>query len=240
MPTFPTSPMWSYPVVRALAFETRVYAGKNGVEQRSMIHPGRESWTLAYERLSLAERNTLIAAYEGVNGPEQTFDFPFLGTTFANCYFDADQFTAVENAPTVIQVPSLKICQITRAADTDALPADFPALSTSGCPLQLPYTHMRTFDTVSVLTETGRSANAKRAASLRTWTAGGPAITFDEAQDIWDMFRLAGGRFRSFGFTDPDSGTRYANCRFGSDTLEWRMVGAGHNAVQVTIQELAS
>jgi hypothetical protein len=74
---------------------------------------------------------------------------------------------------------------------------------------------------------------------LRTWTAGGGALTDAEAAAIWSMFKLACGQWRSFGFTDPDSSTRYASCRFAADSIDWRILGPNQNAVVVTIQQLA-
>jgi hypothetical protein len=237
MAAYPTSPAWSHPVTRSLEFQTLVGQGEDGSEQRSMIHAGRESWQLSYPHLSLAERDTLITAFEAAKGSfDETLSFTFLGTTFTGCYFDADKFSAVESLPKLFAA-NVKLCQVIRAPDSGSFPSDFPAL-TSGAKMQRPYTYERGFDNVSVRTEGGRYNYYRRPSSLRTWSAGGPLLSTTEAQAIWDMFRLAAGRFRSFGFTDPDSGTRYANCRFGLDTLDWRMTDNGQNSIQVTIQEL--
>jgi hypothetical protein len=234
---YPTTPAWSFPVTRTLNFQTLIGQGDDGTEQRSMIHAGRASWMLSYPRLSLTERNLLIAAFETATGSvDQTLSFTLLGVTYTGCYFDADRISFVEQEPT-IYTGTVKLCQVVRAPDTGTFPSDFPALA-NGCPTQRPYTHERGFDNVAVQTEGGRYAYYRRATSLKTWSAGGSAITNAEAQSIWDMARLAGGRFRSFGFTDPDSGVRAANCRLASDNIEWRMVDAGQNAITVTIQEL--
>jgi hypothetical protein len=79
---------------------------------------------------------------------------------------------------------------------------------------------------------------AKRPASLRVWSAGGPALSDAEGEAIWDMFRRARGKSAQFAFKDPDSGTRYSNCRFAADTLDWHYVGPGCDSVQVQIQQL--
>lgn len=235
MSAFPSSPAFSYPVTARLVFETRIFTGKNGTEQRIQISNGKASWDLSFPQLSITNRDILLGYFEDRKGSALQFDFTFLGTTYTGCYFDADRFSAVETAPQSSAV-SLRICKVTRTAEAGTLATDFPVLSTSAR-LQRPYTHERAFDTVAVNTEGGRSAYSKRTADLRTWSAGGPVLTTTEAQAIWTMFSLAGGRYRTFAFTDPDSATRFTNCRFGLDAIEWRMLDAGLNSLQVTVQE---
>lgn len=238
MPTvYPAVPAFSCPVVRTLEFETRIFTGVNGTEQRIQIHAGRESWTLPYPRLTLAQRNILIAAFEAAQGAkDQALDFVFLGTTYSGCFVDWDKFSMVESTPLQVSA-SVTVRQVVRAPDSGAPPADFPTL-TSGAKMQLPYTYGRTFDTVAVRTEGGRYVFANRAASLQSWSVGGSVISDAEAAAIWDAFRKCNGRYRTIGFTDPDSATHVSNCRFGSDILEWRYMGPGQNSITATIQQV--
>ncbi len=224
------------PVTRTLTFSTSIFTGDDGTEQRSMIHAGRASWVLSYNRLSLTERDTLLTAHSTAKGSfDQTLTLSFLGTTYTRVYFDSDELSFVEQEPTVYS-GSVKLCQVLRAPDTGSLPANFPALA-NGCPTQRPYTHSRAFDNILVITEGGRYARYKRATPLRQWSAGGSVLGITDATAIWDFFRRARGRFRSFGFTDPDSGDSYT-VRFASDTLDLRYVDAGHHSVNVTLQEI--
>jgi hypothetical protein len=189
--------------------------------------------------VSLAQRDTLLALFETCKGSyNQTLSLSFLGTNYTGLYFDSDAMEFSEPAIGVI-TGSVKLATVVRLADTGTFPSDFPMLS-SGARVQRPYTHSRNFDTVSVRTEGGRFAYARQAAGLRTWSAGGPSISTTEATAIWDMFRRAAGQWRSFQFTDPDSLTAYPHCRFGSDSLDWRMNGPNDNAITVTIQELVA
>ena len=238
MATYPVSnPAWAVPVVRSLKFQTGIAQGVNGTEQRWMLTTGAESWSLSYPHLSVAQRNTLLTLFESSKGAyAQTVNLTFGGTNYTGLYFDGDSLAFTETDPNVC-AGTVKLSTVVRAADTGTLLADFPALGT-GAPMQRPYAYTRTFDTAAVRTEGGRYAYPRRSASLRTWTAGGPAITDAEAAAIWSMFKLAGGQWRSFGFTDPDSTTRYANCRFGSDSLDWRILGPNQNSIQATIQQL--
>ena len=228
--------MWSYPLTRTLEFDTRIGQGDDGTEQRWPLHTGRESWALTYPRLTLAERDILLAFFEACKGSfDQAFDFVFAGTTYTGCYFDADKLQVVERNPLQWSA-SVTIRQVTRAADAGSLPADFPALA-SGARLQRPYTLEWNFDTVAVRTEGGRFSRYRQGAPFRIWSAGGAVLTDDDAVAIWDMFRLARGRWATFHFADPDSLTEYTSCRFAEDKIERRYLEPRVNAVDVTIQQ---
>jgi hypothetical protein len=235
MPTYPVDPMWSFPVTAALEFDTAIAAGKNGTEQRWMRNTGRASWTLPYPYLSLAQRDVLLNFFDTQKGSAELFDFPFLGTTYVDCYFDQDELTATESE-SMIFAAEVRICKVVRTPDATALAANFPALA-SGARMQRPYTHARTWDTVSVRTEGGRFAYSNRAATLRTWTAGGSVLTLADALAIWNHFSRAQGRYKSFTFTDPDADSTHT-ARFASDRLEWRFTEPGAHSIQVGIQEL--
>lgn len=240
MSTYPTSnPAWGYPVVRSLKFDTRIALGTNGTEQRSMFSTGVESWSLPYSLISLTQRDTLLSLFESSQGAySQAISLTFKGTTYTGLYFDGDvlEFTETDAARNRFG-GTVKLSTVVRVADTGTMPTDFPLLAT-GARMQKPYTHGKTFDTASVRTEGGRYAYARRAASLRTWTAGGSAIGDTEAQAIWDMFRRACGSWRQFAFTEPDARVRVTKCRFAADSLDWRMVGPGQNSIAATIQEI--
>jgi hypothetical protein len=236
--TYPTSnPAWASPVVRTLKFSTGIAQGVNGTEQRWMLSTGVESWSLPYPHLSVAQRDTLLTLFESSQGGyDQSVSLTFSGTTYTGLYFDADSLEFTESDPNVV-AGTVKLTTVVRVADAGTMPGDFPVLGT-GARMQRPYTYGRNFDTASVRTEGGRYAYPRRAASLRSWTVGGAVLTDTEAAAIWSMFKLACGQWRSFGFTDPDSSTRYANCRFGADSLDWRILGPNQNSIVGTIQQL--
>lgn len=239
MSTFPATPVPSYPVGRALEFSTVIASGVNATEQRAARTTGEERWVLQYDQITLADRDTLLAAFETAKGNvDQSLDFTFNGTTYSGCFIEAASVQAAERKLGQWSL-SLTLRQVRRAADSGALPSDFPALA-SGNPLQIPYTYQRAFDNVIVRSEGGRFVYYNQATSLRLWFAGGPALTDADAQTIWDMFRRAGGRFKPFAFTDPDSGTRYATCRFADDAIEWHYLGPNVNQVVAKIQQLVS
>lgn len=238
MSTYPTTnPAWGSPVVRSLKFSTGIGLGINGTEQRWMLSTGVESWSLSYNHLSVAQRDTILSLYESSKGAfDQTVSLVFSGTTYSGLYFDGDSLAFTETDPLNF-TGTVKLSTVVRAADTGSFPSDFPTLGT-GARVQRPYTRGKTFDTDAVRTEGGRFAYARRTASLQTWTAGGTILTDAEAAAIYSMFKLACGQWRSFGFTDPDSSTHFTNCRFGSDQMDWTISGPNQNSIQVTIQQL--
>jgi hypothetical protein len=235
--SYPTSPMWKNPVTRTLAFDTGIITGKSGHEQRWMRSPGGvESFLLPYTGLTLAGRDTLLSTAESAKGSyDQTVSLVFDGNTYSGMHLDLDTFPFTESSP-LVWGGTVKLSTVARAADSGSMPSDFPALST-GAITQLPSTPTRTFDTSSVRTEGARYSYAKRASGLRVWTAGGTAITKTEAQAIWDMFRLAGGRWRSFNFPDPDSGVVYT-ARFAADSCQWVYSGLNAHSLVVSIQQI--
>jgi hypothetical protein len=236
MPAYPSTPAWAYPLVRSLEFRTQIAIGQNGTEQRWALTPGEERWTISYPRLRLADRDVLLAFFDAAKGAYAgDIVFTFAGTPYV-VHFEEDRLRAVEAKQGRWNV-TVSLRTVTRAADVGALPADFPVLST-GARVQLPYTHEHGFETISVRTEGARYSYAHRTAAARTWSAGGTVLTDAEAAAIWDMFRLARGRWASFAFTDPDSAVRYATCRFASDTLEWRYNAKNNNSVEVQIQQI--
>lgn len=239
MPSYPLTPLWSYPLVRSLEFATQIAAGLDGTEQRTMLTTGRESWTLNYPRLNLASRDLIIAPFETAKG-SYAADITFVlgAETFTNCYFDAQALRCVENSARKWNL-TVVLRQSVRTADAGSLPTDFPTL-TSGAKIQYPATHERQFDNVVGMTEGGRFSAYNRATSLRLWSAGGPVLIAADALAIFNIFRLARGRFREFAFTCPDTLTRYEHCRFASDTLTWNYSDYGQNAVQVEIQQVVS
>jgi hypothetical protein len=235
MAAYPTSPMWAYPVTRTLEFSTGIAAGDNGTEQRWPKTGGVESWGLPYSSLTLAQRDTLLASFDAAQGSYAgDLTLAFLGTTYTGLAFDADELLFTESSPGRWS-GSVKLVQAVRPVDTGSLPTDFPTL-TSGARVQFPYTHGRNWDTVVSRTEGGRFARAKRAATRRVWSVGGPSISTAEAQAIWDMFRLARGQWAAFGLTDPDSAVRYASCRFSADLLTWQYSGPDENSLTARIQ----
>lgn len=242
MATYPdpltTGTSFRTPLVRKLEFQTGIARGLDTTEQRWAITPGDESFQLLYQDLSTTERNQLLTFLESTKGPfDDTWDFVFQGVTFSHCYFDFDKIDFLEQAVTGLSTAKIGIRQKRRAADTGTL-GTFPVLA-SGARMMLPYTHGRTWDVVAVRTEQNRSAWYNRSTGLRSWTVGGPTLIDADAQALWDHFRRARGKLTTFTMTDPDSGSTYPSCRYGSDSLEWQYNGPRNNQILTTVEQFA-
>ena len=237
MSTYPTTPAWVTPIVRTLKFSTGIHQSTDGHEQRWQDTTGVESFSLPYAFLSVSDRDTLLSFFESSKGAyDQTISLAYDGThTFTGLYFDGDELLFTEDRPTLFS-GVVKLTTVVRAPDTGSLPT-FPALSTTAF-AQRPYTKGSNFDTAGVRVDGARYAYARRTTALHTWTVGGSALTSTEAQAIYDMFRLAGGQFKSFAITDPESSVVASNCRFASDVIEWRILGPNQNQITSTVREL--
>jgi hypothetical protein len=237
MSAWPTSPAFRFPVTRTIEFQTGIASGRDGTEQRWMRTTGIESWSLNYSRLSLAERDALISAYEAAKGSfDSTLSFTFAGTTYTGCYLDSDSLSFSQANPKQWST-TVKLKQAYRSPDAGSLGSDFPTL-TGGATAQFPFTHSRTFDTDAVVTEGGRYSSYNRATPQKSWAIGGPSLTDADALAIWNYFLLARGKYAQFAYTDVDSATRYTNCRFAVDSLEWRYIAPRVNSIQASVVAL--
>ena len=236
--TLPSGATWRVPFTRTLEFRTKIGRGLDSTEQRWAETCGRERWTLTYRDLVVTDRDAIFASFETAKGDfDQTLSLTWGGTTYSNVYFQDGKLDAQESDKPARSSMKVVLCQLYRAADTGTL-GTFPLLS-SGARVQLPYSYSRAFDNVSVETDGGRYSYYNRASSYRTWTVGGPFLLDTEAQALWDFFRRARGKLTTFAFVDPDSGTSYPSCRFGSDQLDWTINGRDNNALQTTVEQFA-
>ena len=127
MPVYPTSnPAWICPVVRSLKFTTGIAQGVNGTEQRWMLTTGVESWSLPYDKLSVTQRDNLLAVFATSKGAYvQTLSLVFNGTTYSGLSFDTDALEFTETSNTLF-AGTVKLTTAARAADSGGLPADVP------------------------------------------------------------------------------------------------------------------
>ena len=229
---------WRTPLKRTLAFQTGLVRGQDTTEQRWSITPGEESWELTYQDLISSDRDQLLTFMESAKGPfDSTLQFVFSGTTYNDCFFDLSHVQFTEQKQGSLSDAKIVLRQVRRAADAGS-PGSFPVLS-SGAVTQLPYTLGRSWDVVAVRTEQARSAFYNRATGLRSWTVGGPLLSDADALALWNHFRKSHGKLTTFSFTDPDSGTVYSSCRYGSDAVDWIYNGPRQNQMVTTVEQFA-
>jgi len=118
----------------------------------------------------------------------------------------------------------------------------YPTLS-AGLIAQHPYTQIERFYTMIQDQASGMRYSYEYYSSgltgfptgaLLGWTLG-YSISNADLATIESFFRGQFGRYGAFSFTDPDSGTTYPACRFGSDILQIAHQSPNLNAVTVQI-----
>jgi phage-related protein len=72
---------------------------------------------------------------------------------------------------------------------------------------------------------------------LQQWTIRLDLLDEGELENLREFFLSEEGRAGSFSFTDPWTGTVYAKCSFGSDTLSLQFKGPQNGATQLTVKE---
>lgn len=241
--TFPTLSNGSiamYPVTRRLSVPTRVVKFGADNEQRWRTAPILNGWDLTFNRLKLADRTTLETFFDTQKGAfDATWSFPFNGTSYTSMVFDQDEFTAVETFPNRYDI-NLRIKQVKKSGSyATGGAAVFPTLN-NGIVTQRPFTASRAFRTIRNQMESGlQYARAERNNPLLSWGVEFSAITSTELGTLMDFFASMLGSYRTFSFTDPQSGTAYANCRFAQDVFESRYVTKGQCATSLLIQQFA-
>jgi len=115
--------------------------------------------------------------------------------------------------------------------------ATYPTLGT-GATTQLPFVRITRFHTTKSAVESGkRYTYADRALQLMGWELVYSALTHTERAEIDDFFRDRGGRYETFDFPDPQTGTLYTKVRFDMDELEIEYLGPSHNSMRVRLIE---
>lgn len=115
--------------------------------------------------------------------------------------------------------------------------AAYPTIN-GGAKSQLPFVRITRFHTTKSDVESGkRYTYADRATPLMGWELVYPAVTHAERDSIDNFFRDRGGRYETFDFTDPETGTAYTKVRFNMDELEIEYLGPSHDSMKVRLIE---
>lgn len=244
-PALPGPSLLRYPFTQTIGFRTVVGRFQNGREQRAIAQPGGlVSFEIAYDQLTLAQKDALRAAFTAAGGQFSTTVTLTLGaTTYTDLSYDSDQFAANEAKPTIYHAP-LKLSQtVTQSLSPTTPGLAFPLLG-SGAMSILPYTQKKTFQTVASKLDTGPK-----------WTTpefgGGYANYPTDGLFGWDLdermlndadrdtriahFIANWGRAYSFPFTDED-GTTYSNTHYASDQMVIRYNDVNNSDIKIGLE----
>jgi len=221
-----------YPVTRRVEFLTDVAIATDFTEQRSKARPPLTRFVFPYTQINATDLATMRSFLESQKGPFDTSWSVTLGaTTYSNLVLEDDAFSATEAASTQTTYSfTLRARQVKNPGYTCGSPgAAFPALA-NGLRTQLPYTQLRRYAVMK--NDNPLSGNAFRwtwfgggltgfpTGSLHGWVLSFPVLSDADLSTIETHFRNNWGRYGTFTFRDPESGTDYTKCRYDQDALE--------------------
>lgn len=216
-------------VTRTISTSTLVQRNWNATEQRGAGRMPLVNFRIPYDGITKADKDALrldIAAAQGRAATNLSFG-PFLGTTYTNLTLMRDEWEAVERTvgqyTTELQLRQTIPQALTAAGSLSA----FPTLS-AGVSCMLPFGQGDVYqtdvnDSPSGMRYTfpwfGASLSGFPTRELRRWPLSFPTLIDADLALIEQFFIGVNGRWLTFSFTDPDSGTTYTHCRFGQDEL---------------------
>lgn len=238
MATFPTlsfGQVCQYPVTKTLVIPSDVARWSNDTERRYATGGSYYEWELSYDKLSSADMNALATFFNARKGGlDTTWDFPFDGTTYHNCYFLQDSFQ-VTNRTSIYWTCTLKLRSRTLVSPGTQASA-WPSLS-NGAVSTRPYGESWEWRNVVVDLPGGKRHDASyRSSVLRTFKVG--AMLRADALAIEQHFINCLGRVGKFSFVD-DAGSTHPKVRFGEQQLVLRYQGPQQVSVECTLEEFA-
>lgn len=197
-----------------------------------MTAPVLASWGLDYRKLKNADLDALESFFHTQKGAFDTsWTFPFLGTSYTNMCFDHDDFPAVEGTTNRWSV-SLRIRQTKKSMAVPSGTPVFPTIN-GGVRTQFSWTRSPAYRTSRNDMESGlRYGYFHRDTALNSYVVNYPVVTWTEAGTILNFYIAMGGPWKTFTFTDPDTGEVLANCRFGMDSIT--LTYTGPNVINVS------
>lgn len=228
------------PLVRRVEFNTDVAMFQNGREQRFATRRPLNRLSLPYPEVSSTDVTSLESFINSAKGAYDVAGSLTVGSdTWADLALEGDGITVTE-ADAKLYSTSLKLRQVKRASYTPPSPgSSYPTFS-AGVVAQRPYVRIRRFFTQANDMESGLryswawfggGLSTFPTGALMSWELTYPVMTDADVATLENFFAGQWGRLLHFSFTDPDSGTTYANCRFGMDGLEITKNAPNLNAV---------
>lgn len=221
-----------YPVTRRVEFLTDVAFNGDFSEQRAKMRPPLTRFVFPYTSMKAADLTGVRNFLESQKGPfDATWSVTLGSTTYSNLVSEDDTFEAIEQAGSPLHYGfTLRARQTQNAGNTaGSAGAAFPALA-NGLRTQLPYSQIRRYavmkndnplsGTAYRWTWLGGGLTGFPTGSLRGWVLSFPVLSDADLATIETHFRNQWGRWSSFTFRDPESGTDYTKCRYDQDVLD--------------------
>jgi hypothetical protein len=251
LPTVRGGAVALYPITRANALPVVVQKMLNGSEQRFKRAAPLGNFALAYTLLPAADRDALKAFYSSTKADAATksafFDTTWsftLNNTYTSCTFLDDSFSSVEHQPNLYDV-TLHFRQIIKGGGVAGAGSTFPLTST-GATTQRPFTQVVQYRTTKNEMPAGmRYAYAWYGAGLTgfptrglmRWKLEFPSISDTDMANLEAFYVAMNGRWQTFSFTDPDSGTVYTKVRFDQDSFTYTYLAKNQASTTIMLAE---
>lgn len=249
LPNVRVSAQALYPVTRRVEFLTDVAIAIDSTEQRSKTRPPLTRFVFPYTRLSSSDMGTIRTFFESQKGSfDSTWSVTLGSTTYSNLALEDDSFEAVEAAQTQTTYAfTLKARQVKNPGYTCGSPgAAFPTLA-NGLRTQLPYSQIRRFSVMKSVSPTtglqyaftwfGASLTGFPSGALHGWQLSFPVLSDADLSTLETHFRNQWGRWSSFTFRDPETGTDYPKCRYDQDVFEVTHQQPNVNSLTLRVME---
>jgi hypothetical protein len=237
--TFPRSLVLRYPVTQTVTAPVDVVEFLDGSEQRWREGDFLQAFELTFSDVPIGELAALRTFWTTVKG---AFDggntFGFQGVDYPDMVLESDDLTEVESTAAEKVTVTVKLRQTApHGAYSGAAPATYPPLYGAVVAQRPLTTRPRWCTTRNDLASGARYSWAEWPAPRAAWTLEYPCLTATELATRLAFFVAVAGRYRSFSFADPATGTLHSPCRLDSDALPIRWLGAGQCAVTLSVTE---
>jgi hypothetical protein len=219
---------------------------RSGREQRHAVSGLLNSFSLQFTNVPwtvLTALRDFHTTQKGSFDSTWTIDLedPWTGSvrTYAGMAFQSDLFEYVEGSIGRYSL-TLEATQTVAEAVSVVPQATYPAIN-GGVRVQLPFG-----SSVEFRTERNDMPDGKRisryvwASPIRKWRLEYPVITDDEVEAIVDHYLANGGPVHPYTFTDPNTATAYANCRFSEAPIQIVRVCPNVNRLTTGIEQFAA
>lgn len=234
-----------YPFTLTISFDTVVQQFENAAQQRWARREALVKVALNYSKFSLAQKETIKAAFVSAKGQfDTTLTLTFGGVTFGHLAFDQDEFAATESSTMQYDI-KLNLSQTISGTFTPGTAGTtFPTLA-NGCMGQLPYTQRKRFQSlVSKMAAGPKYTYAQFAGGLTGFPTDGLMAWDFEEQMLSDAdlatrlqhFIDNWGRLKSFDFVDEDA-TTFSGVHYSSDELAVTYNGPNSSSLKISLEQ---
>lgn len=232
-----------YPFVIKYSCPSEVTQARNGAQQRNIVRACTVEFDAAFTGIPLADATAINAFFNSQKGrKDTTWNINHNGSSYANCGFLHD---AIEWQESAHHHWSARLAWRATPPALSSPPSSLPALA-SGAITQYGWKRGSSFDT-----QYGEAADGTRytlamrgggltgfsSLPVASWVLNFKSVPEAAADRYVSFFRSKGGRYGTFDFMDPDTGTVTTGCHFAADVLEINYNGYNNSSFVLGVEK---